>query len=135
MHDSLKDRLLQKHIVNGVGVFYYYNNFMVSEIDQGAKIELDIVLKISDEFTKKYYSFDNPFVYIANRIHSYSLQPTVHFEAKKHLPYVKGYAVVTYDAINTKIATLEQSFLEVPTKVFDNLKDAVHWSDQLIAKR
>ncbi|MBW1295531.1 hypothetical protein GBO31_08460 [Aquimarina litoralis] len=128
----MKNRLLQKHIVNGVGVFYYYDSFMISEIDEGVKVELDIVLKISDEFTKKYYSFDNPFVYIANRINSYSLQPTVHFEAKKQLPYVKGYAVVTYDAINTKIATLEQSFLEVPTKVFDNLEDAIFWSDQLL---
>ncbi|AXT53331.1 hypothetical protein D1818_21800 [Aquimarina sp. BL5] len=132
MLPHLKKRLIKKHVIAKIGSFYYCDNFMVSEINEGVIVSLEMVLKVTNKYTKKYYPNNTPFVYIANRINSYSIQPTIHFETKKILPNVKGYGVITYNSINNKIATLEQSFLYAPTKIFDNLEEAILWVDELI---
>jgi len=34
MIDSIKNKLLLKQIINKVGTFYFYDNFMISEIEE-----------------------------------------------------------------------------------------------------
>ncbi|SEL82426.1 hypothetical protein SAMN04487910_3368 [Aquimarina amphilecti] len=114
-----------------IGSFHFHKNYLISEMSEGASVDYDKATKLF-LLAKEYYGTNIPFVYITNRINSYSFEPTTHFKSAKLFPNLKGYGVVTYDAINNKIAALEQSFLNVPTKIFDNLKDAILWVDELI---
>ncbi|WP_109298829.1 hypothetical protein [Aquimarina sp. AU474] len=132
MYENFKDKLIAKHIIKNIGTFYYYQNFIISEIDEGTVITLNEVLQVSSKYTKKYYGNLTPFVYIANRVHSYSLEPTVHFKTAKMFPNAKGYGIVIYNSLNEQIAKLEQTFLNIPTQVFDNLNTAIQWAESLV---
>ncbi len=134
MPHNLKNKLLNTHIVDPIGTFYFYENFMVSEINEGVILDIDIVVKMTNQYTKKYYAKHKSFVFITNRVNSYSFNPTIHFETKKMLPNVKGYAIVTYNSINARVAKLEKNFLDIPTRVFNNLQDAAKWADELVPK-
>lgn len=83
---------------------------------------------------KEYFGNKTPFIYITNRINSYSFHPTVHFKTVALFPNLIGYATVTYDEINHKIAQLEESFMNRPAKNFRTLEDAIAWAEQLIVR-
>ncbi|WP_378176954.1 hypothetical protein [Aquimarina sp. SS2-1] len=123
-------KLVRKHVLD-IGTFYFYDNFLIAEMNEGVSIDFDKASKLF-LLTKEHYGNNVPFVYITNRVNSYSFKPTTHFKSAKLFPNLKGYGAVIYDSINNKIASLEQSFLDVPTKIFDNLEDAVQWVDELI---
>lgn len=132
MSYTIEDKLIKKLTLDKVGVFYFYTNFMISEINEGVIIDLNVVLEVTNQYTKKYYGHQVPFVYISNRVNSYSINPTIHFETAKLLSNAKGYAIVTYNTINTEVAKMEKSFLSIPTKVFSTLEDAIKWTKELI---
>ncbi|MGB5819088.1 MAG: hypothetical protein WBG90_06350 [Saonia sp.] len=129
---SIDKKLLKKHDLP-IGSFYFYENFVVSVINEGVTITFENAGKML-ELSKSYYGNTTPFVYISNRINSYSFHPTSHFKSTAMFPNLKGYAVVVYDEINEKIARMEQSFMNKPTHVFHSLEDAVGWVDKLILK-
>lgn len=134
MLNHLEDNLIKKLTLEKVGVFYFYTNYMISEINEGVIIDLNVVLEVTNQYTKKYYGQQVPFVYISNRINSYSINPTIHFETAKLLTNAKGYAIVTYNHLNTEVAHMEKSFLSIPTRVFSTLEDAVKWTKELIVQ-
>ena len=129
LQNNNKD-FIRKHELD-IGSFYFYKNFLVSEMNEGASLNYDKATKLF-LLAKEYYGNNIPFVYISNRKNSYSFEPTTHFKSAKLFPNLKGYGVVSYDSINNKIASLEQSFLNVPTKIFDNLEEAKLWIRELI---
>ncbi|AXT53330.1 hypothetical protein D1818_21795 [Aquimarina sp. BL5] len=130
VHD-FNEKLIHKHQLS-IGSFYFYKNHIISEIKEGIILSFE---NCSDLFERihSYYGTTIPFVYISNRKNSYSFVPTGHFKSSKLFPNFTGYGVVTYDAINNKVATLEQSFLETSTGIFNSLDDALLWADELIA--
>ncbi|AXT53332.1 hypothetical protein D1818_21805 [Aquimarina sp. BL5] len=130
MRQNNANDFIRKHVLD-IGSFFFYKNFMVSEMNEGASLNYDKATKLF-LLTKEYYGTNIPFVYITNRKNSYSFEPTTHFKSAKLFPNLKGYGVVTYNSINNKIATLEQSFLNVPTRIFENLDDAKLWADKLM---
>ncbi len=123
-------KLINTHVLD-IGSFYFYDNFMVSEVNADVTFNFEKATKLF-HFVREYYGNDIPFVYIANRINSYTFEPTSHFKSSTLFPNLKGYAVVTYNPINSKIARMEQSFLSVPSKVFNSIKDAILWIDELL---
>jgi len=131
MTEKIEKKLKKKITLDKIGSFYFYDNFIVSEINEGVIIDLDIILQFTFKHTKKYFPPNVPFVFISNRINSYSLNPTIHYETAKVLKNTKGYAVVAYDDINKKVAKLEMAFLKIPTKIFNSLDDAIKWVDEL----
>ncbi len=133
MLEQFKDRLREKVVIKKIGCFYYFDNFMISEIDEGVEITFELVFKVTEKYTKKHFGTETPFVFITNRINSYSLDPTIHLKTKRLLPNTKGFAAITYNPINEDIAALEQLFLSIPSEIFDNLEDAIAWADSIIA--
>ncbi|WP_027395519.1 hypothetical protein [Aquimarina latercula] len=129
IHDFNK-KLLHKHEL-AIGLFYFYKNHIISEVKEGVTLTFENCSELF-EIIHSYYGTSTPFVYISNRKNSYSFVPTGHFKSSKLFPNFIGYGVVTYDAINTKVATLEQSFLENETKIFDDLNEALLWAQELI---
>ncbi|WP_378175815.1 STAS/SEC14 domain-containing protein [Aquimarina sp. SS2-1] len=88
--------------------------------------------KLLLEFVRKY--FDNkPFVYISNRVNSYSVDPTVYHETEK-IENLLGIAVVSKDHRQQKLTELESKFFEKKLKYFNNIDDALNWKNGLIEK-
>ncbi|WP_299437691.1 hypothetical protein [uncultured Aquimarina sp.] len=130
MPDNIKEKLLHKHDLN-IGSFYFYNNFLVSEIKEGITLSIENSSKLF-ELVKTYYGNKTPFFYIANRKNSYSFVPTGHYKFVELFPNGKGFAVVAYDSTSIRIAKFEKSFINAPTGIFSNLKEAIEWGKGLI---
>ena len=111
--------------------FYFYENFLVSEVKAGVAFTLENAKEML-ELAKMHFGKKIPFVYIANRINSYSFNPTAHFKTAAMFPNLKGYGVVIYDSMNLEIAQMEQSFFNKPVNIFSSLEDAINWVDELI---
>ncbi len=122
--------LIKKHNLD-IGTAYFYENFVVTEMKEGIILNFEKAAKLF-QLGKEYYGNKIPFVYISNRINSYSFEPTSHFKSGDLFPNLIGFAVVTYASIDSEIAELEQAFLKKPTNIFYNLDDAIDWVEQLI---
>lgn len=132
MISKVNKELIAEHLLD-IGTLYFYKNFVVTEIKEGMTLSFEKALPMF-LLAKKYYGNKTPFVYISNRIYSYSFEPTAHYKSTKLFPNLVGFAVVSYGTISNKVAHLEQAFLNVPTEIFHNLEDAIEWVDQLIIK-
>jgi hypothetical protein len=127
---SLNIELIKRHDLE-VGSFYFYKNHIVAEVKEGVAFTYEKAFRIL-ELGKAYYGNKTPFVYISNRVNSYSFNPTAHYKTQAMFPNLKGYAVVTYDEVNQEIAELEQTFLNKPVAIFHNLEHALKWVEELI---
>ncbi len=114
-----------------IGLFFFYPNMVVSQMNEGVTVNFDNVLPVLLKGLQ-YYSADTPLVYISNRINSYSFDPTIHLEAREVFSNLKGYGVVVYDDMNLRIAQLEQEFINYPIRIFHSLEEARNWGQQLL---
>ncbi|MEO1032152.1 hypothetical protein [Winogradskyella sp.] len=106
-----------------------YDNYLVVVMKEGANITPeynDVLLDI----THTYYP-ERPFVYIAHRIHSYSVDPIIYLETAK-IENLKGFAVVSKNYQAKVNAQIEQMFFKKPFEIFKTLEDAVDWANKLI---
>lgn len=106
---------------------------MVAEVKEGIAFTFENAQEML-QLAKEYYGNKTPFVYISNRVNSYSFNPTAHFKTATMFTNLKGYATVTYDTINHEIAHMEESFMNRPVKNFRILEDAIAWAEQLIVQ-
>jgi len=134
MEKSKKNKLLHKEVIDKIGSFYFYDNYMISEISEGVIVDYNLVSKITNQLTKKFYGTDVPFVFISNRVNSYSVDPTIHLKTKSLLPNTKGYAVVSYSYVNNEIGELERIFLDIPTVIVKTLQEAIAWANKMQKK-
>jgi hypothetical protein len=116
-----------------IGTFRFYEDVVIGQIRQGKQISLDDVLPLFALAWEHYQ--DKPLVYISDRKYSYSLDPTMHFETKKLLPFVAGYAWVVYNPIRERVARLEQRFLDLPTAVFRSMDPALEWAWKILQEQ
>lgn len=130
MTSSLNLELIKKHDLE-VGSFYFYKNHIVAEVNEGIAFTFEKAFQVL-ELGKAYYGNTTPFVYISNRVNSYSFNPTAHYKTQTIFPNLKGYAVVTYDEVNKEIAELEQTFLHKPVAIFHQLEHALKWVEEMI---
>lgn len=115
----------------GFGTFDFYRNIVVGEIREGAIITADHALELMS-FGIEYYKHREAVVYISNRKHSYSIDPTLHIETAKIFHTLAGYGMVYYDERSLKMARLEQRFLSYPSELFVTLEAAMGWAVQTV---
>lgn len=130
VYKKINEKLIKKSEID-IGVVYFYKNYVITEINRGVILNFDKAAKLF-QLGIEYYGTKVPFVYISNRIHSYSFEPTSHFKSTELFPNLKGYGVVIYDHLNSEVAKLEQAFINKPTAIFHNLEEAVLWAEELI---
>ena len=113
-----------------IGTFRFYEDMVVGEIHEGKQITPDNSLPL---FALAWEQYRNKsMVYISDRKNSYSLDPTMHFETKKLLPFVAGYAWIVYNPVAERAARLEERFLDFPTAVFRSMDPALTWAWNLL---
>lgn len=109
---------------------YIYDTYMIVVMKEGITItpsHNQILLNIVDTYYK-----NKRFVYITNRIHSYSVDPAVYFETSK-IDNLDGFAVVSKDFKAKSNAEIEKLFLNKPLQVFDTLDEAISWAKTIMA--
>ncbi len=125
-----EDTLVKSYTLT-VGKALFYKNYLVIEVAEGAFFDFEKAKELS-LLTKLHFK-NEPFGYISNRIHSYSLQPTDYMRIKEVFPNIKVFAVVTYSKMQKASISVENMFFTEGIKTFTNLEMAKKWvKDQLI---
>lgn len=123
---------IAEHIVD-TGRFVFYQNISIAEVAEGTHVTFE---KISDmlQIAEQVYGNKTPFVYISNRINSYSIDPLGYYEAIKLFPNLMAYAIVAKTRRRRALVVLEKLFIKKPIRVFDNLESAIKWAEGIISK-
>lgn len=117
-----------------MGRFHYYNlpsaeilvfdDFLINQIKEGADIHPKHNNKLStivhNHYTGKH------FVYVSNRVYSYSVDPLTYVETEK-IHNLLGIAIVPATRIMRKNAEYERNFFDKPYKIFNTLTEAITW--------
>ncbi len=123
-HKLPNDFQLKKTLETDIGILYFYGNIVVFEANEGVilsyKTGFSVLLKGLTIVGAK------PFVYISNRIHSYSIKP-IDYKYLNKVPSLKAVGLVYYNEVGLSNAELEAKFCKKQFRVFDNLTEAVIW--------
>lgn len=74
---------------------------------------------------------DYPMVYITNRIHSYSIDPTLYTNISK-IKNVIGIGIVCNKTRKAEIAQIDKLFYKKRLKQFDTIDNAMFWAIKLL---
>ena len=123
-HQLPPDFRLTNMLETDIGILYFYGNIVVFEAFEG------VILSYKTGFSVLLKGLTivgtQPFVYISNRIHSYSIKP-MDYKYLNKVPTLKCCGIVTYSEVGHSKAELESNFFKKPFRVFDNLSEAVIW--------
>ncbi|AVI51767.1 hypothetical protein C5O00_11555 [Pukyongia salina] len=108
---------------------YFYTDIVIVEAKEGVTLSYKTAFSILVMGLK--YVGSRPFVYIANRVNSYSVNPNDYVYLEK-VPTLKGIAIVTPTELGKKNAELELNFFRKPMEIFDNVSEAYLWGKQLL---
>lgn len=106
-----------------------YNDYILTIMKEGITVipkYNDLLLMASEQYYK-----NKPFVYISNRVNSYSVNPKIHLEMSK-IPNLIGFAVISNEPLQKLQARLEQSMFEKDFRLFESRKLAIEWKDSII---
>lgn len=122
MTDLLKFDFCEMHI---------YDNYLIVVMNEGITVTPDqnqVLLNVAETYFK-----NKDFVYITNRLHSYSVNPSIYFETSK-IKNLIGFAVVSKDYKAKSNAEVEKLFLKQPFEIFNTLEQAVDWATSILNK-
>ena len=105
-----------------------YDNYIITVINEGITLlekHNSILIKVAES-----YFVDKPFIYITNRINSYSVDPKIYFNTAQ-IPNLKGFAVVTNNYQAKVNAKIEKMFFNKPFEIFIELEDAITWANEM----
>lgn len=128
-HTIHKNKILHKQELS-FGDFYFCENILVSQVNEGVvygvKEALE-VMKYATPFYKGKFKSDKQ-IYIANRIHKYSVKPVGWITLKEVSNYLHAYCVVDNTSNGLLNAILESKFVPVNFKAVTSLDEAFEWS-------
>ncbi|MEO9077323.1 MAG: hypothetical protein ABI263_08520 [Gelidibacter sp.] len=108
---------------------HIYESYLIVIINEGITVSPKhntVLINVVDTYFKS-----TSFVYITHRINSYSVDPSTYLETSK-IKNLKGFAVVSTDYKAKSNVEVEKLFLNKPFETFDDLKDAVTWTNSLL---
>lgn len=109
-----------------IGTFYFFDNFIISEINQECNVNIDNLLEFIYYFNK-HYGENNPVGLIANRKNNYSINLIETEEFKNIFKNLVAYAIVYYSEITKKHIDFERKFYDFNYCAFSTLNNAVKW--------
>lgn len=114
---------------NRVGTFYFYPTLVIGILNEGITLDIETT-QVLVAMSERNFGL-NDFVYISIRVNSYSVDPTIypHLTEMKNL---KGIALVTGNTRYGQLYEVEKQFYSENMRIFNNLDDAILWSENLI---
>lgn len=122
MIDLLKFDFCDMHI---------YDNYLIVIMNEGITIRPahnQVLLNVAET-----YFNSKRFVYISNRLNSYSVDPSAYFETSK-IENLAGFAVVSKDYKVKSNAEIEKLFFDKPFEVFSTVENAIEWVGSILEK-
>ncbi|MAN59849.1 MAG: hypothetical protein CMC08_08455 [Flavobacteriaceae bacterium] len=106
-----------------------YENYVVATIDEGMLIDTFEKLQLYEIFDQFYRN--RPFVYISNRKHDYTVNPTSYLGSEEY-DQLRGMAVICYSESSYQNALFEKVFYKRPFQVFYSFPECQNWIDELL---
>ncbi|KQC32126.1 hypothetical protein AAU57_01415 [Nonlabens sp. YIK11] len=131
---SIENSIYRKHILKKLefrfGEFYLCKDFIVSEVYEGFVFGVEEATQVVDESVAYYNKMElfHKKLYIANRIHKYSVKPTGWLKFGHLRKYLYGYCVVDDTQHGVMSAILESKFVPIAFKSVTSLGDAIDWA-------
>jgi len=132
VHNFLKDIKLLNTLETNTLNAYFYNNFVVVEVSEGVNLNFKSGFSLLLKGLQIHGT--RPFIYISNRINSYSLNPNDYKYLEK-IPTLKGLAIVSNSKDLQLMAKMEsQFFVKKPFEMFDDIQNAHEWGEMVLSK-
>jgi len=106
-----------------------YNDYLVVTMNEGITVVPEHQ-NIMPELVEQHFK-NKPFVYIPNRIHSYSVNPTTHLKSSK-IENLIGIAVVSDNTLQKNQTKIEKAFFSKAFEYFTTMEEALQWKDSMI---
>lgn len=108
------------------GEFYFFNKFIISEINEGIHLSWEKVLEIIN-LIHSHYGENCKISYITNRTNSYSFDPNLWVRFYKEYNFLIASASISYSEMNFSNSTLEKLFAKKSLKRANSLEEAIDW--------
>ncbi|WP_179377017.1 hypothetical protein [Winogradskyella wichelsiae] len=105
-----------------------FDNYIIVNIKEGINVTPDRNNTLID-ITETYF-LNKPFVYISNRINSYSVDPKVYLKTSK-IKNLEGLAIVSSNYQAKVNAEIEKMFFKKPFEIFSELEEAIVWAHKI----
>jgi len=119
------DHVLETNLIT----IYYYNDIVIAEAQEGVTLSYETAFSILVKGLQ--YTFTKPFVYVSNRINSYSVNPNDYIYLEK-IPTLKGIAIIASSELSKKNAELELKFFNKPMVIFNTVPEGFQWGKELL---
>ena len=126
---NLKELIEYVH-VSKYGNYYFFKDFIVSEIKQGVIYNWE-ASQDAIEAAIEYYGENPSICYISNRVNQYSVNPIDWFKFFKSEKNLNGYAIVSYTENGWINALIEKLFFSSKIERFNNLSEAIIWTKKV----
>ncbi|APY12261.1 hypothetical protein BWZ22_13950 [Seonamhaeicola sp. S2-3] len=113
-------------IVKPFGNFYFFEKFILSEVNEGFHFDWKMIKEVMEEAVA-FYGSDVKLGYISNRVNSYSINPQSWNMVKEEYNMIAAGAIVTYSTMTFMNATIEKQFSENSIKRCLSLDEAIDW--------
>lgn len=125
----LINHVLQEHRFS-FGVFYFFDDFIISEIAEGVLFDWDKAFEVISLGTDFYGTETNHLNYISNRINDYSIKPQDWLKFLGMGKRFNIFAAVTYRSKSIPNLIIERFFYKDTIISFDSLLEAVNFIRQ-----
>jgi len=134
--DSKFAPLIEGIEVTRFGLVYFFNEFVVTEINEGELYSSESSFELTKLIFDHYGPNTNIHV-ISNRINKYSVEPTYWFDFYKNenANALKKVSFVYYNELAYSNAKLEQIFIKCKSECFKSLHDAIDSVSNITDKR
>ncbi|MDY2588316.1 hypothetical protein [Winogradskyella aquimaris] len=106
----------------------FFDNYVISVINEGEHVDYTLNKILIKKIEKH---FNKPFVYITNRINSYSVDPNI-YPRTTEVKNLAGFAVVSKAHMAKVNAQIEQMFFGKPFEIFSELEEAIAWAKKIL---
>lgn len=127
---SFEGKLQEYHLLD-FGTIYFFENIIVSEINEGTIFSIKLA-EIILELGNKHYDPKKNVVYISNRVNSYSVKPTDWIKINNKFKNLVGIGVVNYTNFSRSIFAIEKMFSKRTFLGFNSLYEALEWAEVFV---
>lgn len=110
---------------------YVYNKIGVIEAKEGVTLSIETGFSTLLNGMSLVKGFK--WIYISNRVHSYSVNPN-DYKYLNEIPSLVGIAIVSEDEQRLRNTEVEAPFCKKPFATFFNLHDAFNWAETMLAQ-